>query len=40
MLGYELHLLGDKKKTEVIELLKKKRDQTDQIINYLGRRIY
>jgi hypothetical protein len=40
MMGYELHLLGDKKKLEVIEILKQKRDQAEQIIQYLDRRVY
>jgi len=40
MMGYELHLLGDKKKSEVIEILKQKRDQAEQIIQYLDRRVY
>lgn len=40
MMGYELHLLGDKKKSEVIKILKQKRDQAEQIIQYLDRRVY
>lgn len=40
MMGYELHLLGDKKKSEVIKILKQKRDQAEQIIQFLDRRVY
>ena len=40
MMGYELHLLGDKKKSEVIEILKQKREQAEQIIQFLDRRVY
>jgi len=40
LMGYELHLLGKEKKSSIIELLKKKRNQMDQIIDFLEKRIY
>jgi hypothetical protein len=40
MMGYELHLLGDPKKAEVIDILRQKQDQAAKIIQFLDRRVY
>lgn len=40
MMGYELYLLGDKKKAEVIEVLEKRSERDAAIIHYLKTRIY
>jgi hypothetical protein len=40
LMGYEIHLLGDKKKAEVIEILKARRDRDAHIISFLDQRVY
>jgi hypothetical protein len=40
LLGYELHLLGDTKKNYVIECLRKRKDNLDNLLSYLESRNY